>query len=105
MNALKSALSTLWSWLRPKLAALFTLTAKGVAKGVLDTLNDAELQHLAYAAVKAAAENGLKGNEAFDVALSALTVKLRQEGRELSTSLRETLVQNAYVVFRHAKDE
>ena len=98
-------LKTLWNWLRPKLAALFTLTAKGVAKGVLDTLNDPELQHLAYAAVKAAAENGLKGNEAFDVALSALTVKLRQEGRELSTSLRETLVQNAYVVFRHAKDE
>lgn len=101
MNVLK----TLWNWLRPKLSALFTFTARTVAKEVLDLLNDRDLQHLAYEAVKAAAQNGLKGNEAFDVALSALTVKLRTEGRDLSTSLRETLVQNAYIVFKNEVTE
>ena len=98
MNWLKS----LWNWLRPKLSALFTFTAKSVAQGVLDLLNDAQLQHLAYESVKAAAEGGLKGNEAFDAALEGLTTKLKSSGQELSTSLRETLVQNAYIVFKNS---
>ena len=98
MNWLKS----LWSWLRPKLSALFTFTAKSVAQGVLDPLNDAQLQHLAYESVKAAAEGGLKGNEAFDAALEGLTTKLKSAGQELSTSLRETLVQNAYIVWKNS---
>ncbi len=98
MNWLKS----LWSWLRPKLAALFTFTAKSVAQGVLDVLNDAELQHLAYESVKAAADGGLKGNEAFDAALEGLTTKLKSAGQELSTSIRETLVQNAYIVWKNS---
>lgn len=96
-------LKTLWSWLRPKLSALFTFTAKTVAKSVLDLLNNAELQHLAYESVKAAAEGGLKGNEAFAAALEGLTTKLKSAGQELSTSLRETLVQNAYIVWKNAK--
>ena len=95
-------LKTLWSWLRPKLSALFTFTAKSVAQGVLDLLNDAQLQHLAYESVKAAAEGGLKGNEAFDAALEGLTTKLKSTGKELSTSLRETLVQNAYIVWKNS---
>lgn len=98
MNWLKS----LWNWLRPKLSALFTFTAKSVAQGVLDLLNDAQLQHLAYESVKAAAEGGLKGNEAFDAALEGLTTKLKSSGQELSTSLRETLVQNAYIVWKNS---
>ena len=98
MNILK----TLWSWLRPKLSALFTFTAKSVAQGVLDLLNDAQLQHLAYESVKAAAEGGLKGNEAFDAALEGLTTKLKSAGKELSTSLRETLIQNAYIVWKNS---
>ena len=95
-------IKTLWSWLRPKLSALFTFTAKSVAQGVLDLLNDAQLQHLAYESVKAAAEGGLKGNEAFDAALEGLTTKLKSSGQELSTSLRETLVQNAYIVWKNS---
>ena len=98
MNWLKS----LWNWLRPKLSALFTFTARSVAQGVLDLLNDAKLQHLAYESVKAAAEGGLKGNEAFDAALEGLTTKLKSAGQELSTSLRETLVQNAYIVWKNS---
>ena len=97
-------LKNLWDWLRPKLAQLFTLTAKSIAREVLDLLNDAELQHLAYDSVKAAAENGLKGNAAFDAAFEALTVKLRSEGRELADNVKDTLIQNAYCVFRNAPE-
>ena len=98
-------LKSLWNWIRPKLAQLFTLTAKSVAKEVLDLLNDAELQHLAYESVKAAAQNGLKGNEAFDAAFEALTVKLRAEGRELADNVKDTLIQNAYCVLKNATEE
>ena len=97
-------LKSLWDWLRPKLAQLFTLTAKSIAREILDLLNDAELQHLAYDSVKAAAENGLKGNDAFDAAFEALTVKLRSEGRELADNVKDTLIQNAYCVLKNATD-
>ena len=97
-------LKSLWNWIRPKLAQLFTLTAKSVAQEVLDLLNDPELQHLAYESVKAAAQNGLKGNEAFDAAFEALTVKLRAEGRELADNVKDTLIQNAYCVFKNAPE-
>lgn len=99
MNWLKS----LWSWLRPKLSKLFVLTAQNVAQEVLALINDAALQQKALAAVKAAAENGLKGNAAFDAALAGFTAVLKAEGRKLSTSIRETLVQNAYIVFKHTE--
>ena len=40
--------------------------------------------------------------EAFDAALEGLTTKLKSAGQELSTSLRETLVQNAYIVWKNS---
>ena len=54
--------------------------------------------------VKAAAQNGLKGNEAFDAAFEALTVKLRSEGRELADNVKDTLIQNAYCVLKNATE-
>lgn len=102
MSWLKSALSALWSWLRPALAELFVLTAKNVATEVLDLINDPDLQHKALAAVKAAADAGLKGNEAFDAAFKSFTDALKQEGRELADNVKDTLIQNAYCVFKNA---
>ena len=98
-------LDNLWDWIKSGLKTLFKLTAKHVAREVLDILNDAELQHLAYDAVEAAADNGLKGNDAFDAALHGLTTKLRSQGQELKTSVKETLIQNAYIVFKHTPKE
>lgn len=102
MSWIKSALSALWSWLRPALAELFVLKAKNVASEVLDLINDPDLQHKALAAVQAAAAGGLKGNAAFDAAFDALTAELKQEGRELATNVTDTLIQNAYCVFKNA---
>ncbi len=99
MNILK----TLWNWLRPKLAQLFTFTCKSIACEVLDLINDKELQQKAYTAVKAAAEGGLKGNAAFDAAVAELTAELKLEGRELATNVKDTLIQNAYCVFRNTE--
>lgn len=98
-------LKSLWNWIRPKFAQLFTLTAKSVAQEVLDLLNDAELQHLAYDSVKAAAQNGLKGNAAFDAAFAALSDRLKAEGRELADNVKDTLIQNAYCVLKNASEE
>ena len=75
---MKNLLSQLWSWLKPKLTALFTLTCKSIAKEVLDLLNDAELQQKALTAVKVAAASGLKGNAAFDLALDELKAECLQ---------------------------
>lgn len=102
MSWLKSALSALLSLLKPALAELYTLTAKNVATEVLDLINDPELQHKALAAVKAAAAGGLKGNDAFDAAFNALTAELKAEGKELATNVTDTLIQNAYCVFKNA---
>ncbi len=98
---LKDLFSGLWAWAKPKLAALFTLTAANVAREVLALVNDAALQRLAYEAVKAAAEAGLKGNAAFDAAFAALSDRLKAEGRELADNVKDTLVQNAYLVFKN----
>ena len=105
MSWIKSALSALWSWLKPALAELFVLTAKNVASEVLDLINDADLQHKALAAVQAAADAGLKGNEAFDAAFNALAAELKAEGKELATNVTDTLIQNAYCVFKNTKTE
>lgn len=102
MSWIKSALSALWSWLKPAISELFVLTAKNVATEVLDLINDPDLQHKAIAAVQAAAAAGLKGNEAFDAAFAALTAELKQEGRELATNVTDTLIQNAYCVLKNS---
>lgn len=98
---LKELFSGLWAWAKPKLAALFTLTAANVAQEVLALVNDAALQRLAYEAVKVAAAAGLKGNAAFDAAFAALTDALKSEGRELADTVKDTLVQNVYLVFKN----
>lgn len=99
---MKNLLTRFWNWLRPKLAQLFTLTAEHIAKEVLALLNDADLQQKALAAVKAAAEGGLTGNDAFDFAFDELTAELRLEGRELAGNVKDTLIQNAYCVFKNS---
>lgn len=68
---------------------------------MLDLVNDAALQRLAYEAVKVAAAAGLKGNAAFDAAFAALTDKLKAEGREFADTVKDTLAQNAYPVFKN----
>ena len=101
---MKDILSNFWSWLKPKLTALFTLTCKSIAKEVLDLLNDAELQQKALTAVKVAAASGLRGSDAFDVALRELSAELRAEGRELAGNVKDTLIQNAYCVFKNSQE-
>ena len=101
---MKELLNKVWNWLKPKLQQLFMMTAKNVAKEVLDIINDAQNQALALEAVKQAATGGLKGNEAFDKALNALSEKLKADGKELSDCIKDTLVQNAYVVFKHGEE-
>ena len=101
---MREILSNFWSWLKPKLATLFTLTCTSIAKEVLDLLNDAELQQKALAAVKVAAASGLKGNAAFDLALDELKAELKAEGRALADNLQDTLIQNAYCVFKNSQE-
>lgn len=97
-------LKQLWSWLAPKVRQLFVLTAAQVAAEVLDILNNETLQQQALAAVKAAAAGGLKGNDAFEDAAAHLRVTLAAEGRELKTNLIDTLIQNAYCVFKNGEE-
>ena len=60
-----------------------------------------KIDELAAHRAPAAAAGGLKGNAAFDAAFDALTAELKAEGKELATNVKDTLIQNAYCVFRN----
>lgn len=94
----------LWNWLCGKVKQWWTLTAADIKKDVLELINDPDLQSKALACVKHAAENGLKGNRAFKQAFNELNKKLAEEGKELRTHIKDTLIQNAYTVLRNTNE-
>lgn len=69
-------------------------------KSIADVLNDPVLQELALEAVKQAALSGLQGNDAWEKAFAAFSAAVKAKGRVIGTAMRETILQNVYVVFK-----
>jgi hypothetical protein len=82
---------------------LFALVWAGMTKETNSTVNNARLQELAFDAARAAAEMGLKGGEAREVALARLKSDLAMIGVELADRLVDTLLQIAYIKFREVE--
>ncbi|MDO5462414.1 MAG: hypothetical protein Q4F99_02875 [bacterium] len=93
-----------WNWLCGKVKQWWKLSAPSVAQSVLDTLNDPELQATALACVKAVADGGFKGNRAFKKAFESFSETLKEQGKELHTNVKDTLIQNAYCVLKNSEE-
>lgn len=85
----------LWNWFCGKVVALFTVTAKGVAAGVIEFINDADNQALAKSLISEAKTQGLTGSEAFAYVLNGLKATF---GDTIKDNVLESLAQLTYTI-------
>lgn len=89
-------------WFRKAAKKVFSIALTGVKAGILEFLNDPENQALAVAAVKAAIDEGLRGDAAWVSARDALVAQLSSSGKEASNTCIDTILQNAYAAVKYA---
>ena len=77
-----------FSWFKKAAKKVYDLVMPGVIAGIAEFLNDPDNQALAVAAVKAAIDQGLRGQDAWVAARDALVVQLQQSGKDASNRLR-----------------
>ena len=91
-----------WSWLCGKAQKLYTLVMPAVKTAVTTFLNDSTNQTLAIAAVKAAIDQGLRGDKAWVTARDALVAQLETSGKSVANTLIDTLLQTAYCAVKYS---
>ncbi len=91
-----------WSWLCGKAQKLYTLVMPAVKTAVTTFLNDSTYQSLAIAAVKAAIDEGLRGDKAWVTARDALVTQLETSGKSVANTLIDTLLQTAYCAVKYS---
>ena len=91
-----------WNWLCGKAEKLFEVIMPAVKTAVTTFLNDETNQTLAIAAVKAAIDEGLRGDKAWVTARDALVTQLETSGKSVAATLIDTLLQNAYCAVKYA---
>jgi len=90
------------SWFAKAANVLFQIVLPGVEAGVAGFLNDPQNQALALAAVKAAIDQGLRGQDAWTAARDALGVQVAASGRQAANTVLDTILQNAYCAVKYA---
>jgi len=91
-----------WNWISGEAKALYTLCMPAVKSAVTEFLNDKTNQTLAIAAVKAAIDQGLRGDGAWVVARDALETQLTASAKTVSKTLVDTLLQTAYCAVKYS---
>ena len=94
-----------FSWFMKSSKKVFDVLMVGVRAGVVDFLNDEDNQALAVAAVKAAIDEGLRGEPAWASARDALVAQLKKSGQEASNTCIDTILQNAYCAVKYSVSE
>ena len=74
----------------------------GVEAGIAGFLNDPQNQAVALAAVKAAIDQGFRGQDAWTAARAALEARLTASGRQVAGTVMDTILQNAYCAVKYA---
>jgi hypothetical protein len=74
-------------------------------KEICDILNDKELQALALEAIRTAAKNKLKGEEAWNFAYAKFKEACVAKGINFGTAVLETVLQNVYLVFKFTEGD
>lgn len=91
-----------WVWICGAAKTLFTLAMPAVKSAVTEFLNNKANQTLAIAAVKAAIDQGLRGDGAWVVARDALETQLKVSAKTVSATLIDTLLQTAYCAVKYS---
>lgn len=94
--------ATFFAWFKKTAKKVFEIVMTGVSAGVSEFLNNPENQALAVAAVKAAIDRGLRGEDAWVTARDALVAQLKESGMEASNTVIDTILQNAYCVTKYS---
>lgn len=94
-----------FAWFMKSAKKVFDVLMVGVVAGVTEFLNDPDNQALAVAAVKAAIDQGLRGEPAWAAARDALVAQLQVSGREASNTCIDTILQNAYCAVKYSVSE
>lgn len=81
---------------------LYEITMPAVRDVILDFLNDRDLQEKAMHAVRVAIDKGLRSDEAWKIARGDFVSQLQAAGREASSTLIDTMLQNAYCSVKYA---
>jgi len=90
------------SWFSKAAGVLFQIVLPGVEAGVAGFLNDPQNQAVALAAVKAAVDRGLRGQDAWTAARAALESHLAASGRQAANTVIDTILQNAYCAVKYS---
>lgn len=85
--------------------ALYEIIAPAVQSAALQFVNDSANQAAAIAAVKAAIDRGLKGDDAWSVARDALLQQLGESAWTIADNWLDTLLQSAYFAVKNAIEE
>jgi hypothetical protein len=91
-----------FAWFKKAAKKVYELVMPGVIAGITAFLNDPDNQALAVAAVKAAIDQGLRGQNAWVTARDVLVAQLQKSGKEASTTVIDTILQNAYCVTKYS---
>lgn len=85
--------------------AIYEIVAPAVKSAALAWVNDPANQAAAAAAVKAAIDRGLHGDDAWTVARDALLDQLGSSATTIADNWIDTLLQSAYFSIKNALDE
>jgi len=91
-----------FAWFGKAAKKVFELALPGVEAGIAAFLNDPQNQALALAAVKAAVDKGLRGDDAWVTARAALEAQLAASGKRVANTMIDTILQNAYCAVKYA---
>ena len=90
------------SWFSKAAGVLFRIVLPGVEAGVAGFLNDPQNQAAALTAVKAAVDQGLRGQDAWTAARAALEAQFAASGRQAANTVLDTILQNAYCAVKYS---
>ncbi len=90
-----------WRWFKKAAKKVYDVVMPGVVAGVSQFLNDPDNQAAAVAAVKAAIDGGLRGDDAWATARGVLVAQLQASGKEASNTIVDTVLQNAYCAVKY----
>lgn len=94
-----------WGWFKKAAKKVYDVVMPGVIAGVTAFLNDEDNQAAAVAAVKAAIDGGLRGDDAWATARGVLVDQLTKSGKEASNTVIDTILQNAYCAVKYQTDK